>query len=335
MSQPTARAVHVDQPLTNISIAYLQNASNFVAGQVFPNLPVSKQSDLYYVFDRGFFNRDEAKKRAPGTEAAKVGFELATASYFADVWAVKHGIPDQIAANADAVLNLERAAAELVTHKLLIRKEKDWASNYFTTGIWGTEVAGVADSTAGPGTDEVVQWSDQTAGDPIANIRAAKTDIMESTGFMPNTMVMSQRVLDALVDHPDIVDRIKYSGGVGPSNPAVTTEQALAQLFGIPRILVMRGIENTAAEGDTNVHSFIGGKNALLTYSAPTPGLMTPSAGYTFSWQGYQGQTNTFGMATKRRYRDELETTEVEGNIAMDHKLVASDLGYFFSNIVV
>ena len=331
MSQPTARAVHVDQPLTNISIAYLQNAANFVAGQVFPNLPVQKQSDLYYVFDRGYFNRDEAKKRAPGTEAAKVGFDLDTASYFADVWAVKHGIPDQIAANADAVLNLERAAAELVTHKMLIRREKDWAANYFTTGVWGTDISGVA---ASPGTDEVVQWSDQTSGDPIANIRSAKTDIMESTGFMPNTMVMSQRVLDALVDHPDIVDRIKYSGGVGNTNPAVTTEQALSQLFGIPRLLVMRGVENTAAEGDSNVHSFIGGKNALLTYAAPTPGIMTPSAGYSFSWQGYLGQTNTFGMATKRRYRDELETTEVEGAMSFDHKLVAADLGYYFSGIV-
>ena len=302
-----------------------------MAGQVFPNLPVQKASDLYYVFDRGFFNRDEAKKRAPGTEAAKVGFELETASYVADVWAVKHGIPDQIAANADAVLNLERAAAELVTHKMLIRREKDWAANYFTTGIWGTNYVGVASS---PGTGDVIQWSDQTSGDPIGNIRAAKTDIMEATGFMPNTMVMSQRVLDALVDHPDIVDRIKYSGGVGNTNPAVTSEQALSQLFGIPRILVMRSVENTAAESDANVHAFIGGKNALLTYSAPTPGIMTPSAGYTFSWQGYLGQSNAFGMATKRRYRDELETTEIEGSMAFDHKLVAAELGCFFSGVV-
>lgn len=331
MPQPTARAVHVDQPLTNISIAYLQNASNFVAGMVFPNLPVQKQSDLYYVFDRGYFNRDEAKKRAPGTEAAKVGFDLETASYFADVWAVKHGIPDQIAANADAVLNLERSAAELVTHKMLIRREKDWATNYFSANVWGTDYDGVA---ASPGTGDVIHWSDDTSGDPIGDIRTAKTDIMESTGFMPNTMVMSQRVLDALVDHPDIVDRIKYSGGVGNQNPAVTSEQALSQLFGIPRILVMRGVENSAAEGDANVHAFIGGKNALLTYSAPTPGLMTPSAGYTFSWQGYLGQSNTFGMATKRRYRDELETTEIEGAMAFDHKLVAADLGVFFNGIV-
>jgi hypothetical protein len=61
---------------------------------------------------------------------------------------------------------------------------------------------------------------------------------------------------------------------------------------------------------------------------------MTPSAGYTFSWQGYLGQSNAFGVATKRRYRDELETTEIEGAMAFDHKLVAADMGVFFAGIV-
>lgn len=331
MSQPNAHAVHVDQPLTNISIAYLQNASKFVAGQVFPNLPVAKQSDLFYKFDRGYFNRDEAKKRAPGTEAAKGGYELDTDNYFADPWAFKHLIPDAVASNADAVLNLERAAVELVTHKLLIRREKDWASNYFTSGTWATDYTGVASS---PGTGDVVQWSDQTSGDPIGDVETASDDMEEATGFRPNTMVVQRRVFSALKNHPDIVDRVKYSGGVGNANPAIITAQALSAVFEIPRILVMGGINNTAAEGDAEVSAFIGGKNALLCYAAPTPGLMTPSAGYTFSWQGYLGQTNTFGMASTRRYRDELRSTEVEGEIAFDHKLVASDLGVFFDGIV-
>lgn len=331
MTQPTARAVHVDQPLTNLSIAYLQNADNFVAGRVFPNVAVDKQSDLYYIFDRGFFNRDEAKLRAPGAEAARVGFELSTAGYFANVWAVKHAIPDQIAANADAAIDLERAAMELVMHKLLIRREKDWASKYFATGVWATEYQGVASS---PTPSQRIYWSDPVNGQPIEDLRAARTDMMEQTGFMPNTLVISQRVFDKLVDHPDIVDRIKYSGGVGNQNPAMTSVQALTQLFEVDRILVMRAIENTAAEGDTNVHSFIGGKNALLCYAAPSPSLMTPSAGYTFSWRGFLGQTNPFGVATKRYYKDEIESTFIEGQMAFDQKLVASDLGVFFRDIV-
>jgi len=332
MTQPTARAVHVDQPLTNISVAFLQNASSFVASRVFPNIRVQKQSDVYYTYDRGFFNRNEAKLRAPATEAAIAGFGLSTDSYRAAVVALKTQLAWQVEANADTPVQLERANTELLLHKMLIQKEVDWASKYFTGSVWGTEYDG---TTSSPGTGEVIHWSDQTSGDPIGDIRKAKTDMMESTGFMPNTFVMSQRVMDALVDHPDIVDRIKYSGGVGNLNPAMTTAQTLAQLFELDRILVMRAIQNTAAEGDTNFHSFIGGKNALLAYTPPTPGLMTPSAGYTFTWSGYQGAGNEFGIATTRLERDLIKATEIESEMAYVHKLVSADLGVFFDGIVV
>lgn len=331
MTQPTNAAVHVDSALTNISVAFLQNASHFVAGRVFPNVPVQKQSDRYFVFDRGFFNRDEAKVRAPGTESAGSGYELDnTPTYFANVYAYHHDVADQVRANADAAVDPERAAAELVTHKMLIRKETDWVSRFFAGGIWtGGDVDGVP---ATPAANQVVQWSDTTSGDPIGDIRGAKTSILQSTGFIPNTLVVGQQVFDALIDHPDIVDRIKYGQTAG--GPAMANEQTLAALFGLDRILISRAIRNTAAEGLTNAHSFIAGKKALLCYVPPAPSLMTPSAGYTFSWTGFMGQTNGFGFATKRFRMEHLESTRVEGQMAFDHKLVSSDLGYFWDTIV-
>lgn len=331
MTTPTNSAVHVDAALTNISVAFLQNANNFVAGRVFPNVPVSKQSDRYFVFDRGDFNRDEAEVRAPGTESAGGGYNLDnTPTYFANVWAVHKDVPDQVRANADPAVDVERAAAEWVMHKMLIRKEKAWVNSFFKTGVWTNEDTGV---TGTPGAGEVVKWSDTTSGDPIGDLRAAKTAILESTGFEANTLVIGQKVMDALTDHPDIVDRVKYSGGVGNGNPARVNEQTLAQLFGIERIMVSKAIQNTAAEGATAAHSFISGSNALLTYAAPAPSLMTPTAGYTFSWSGFMGQANAFGIATKRFYIDTLESTRVEAQMAFDHKVVSPDLGYFWGTI--
>ena len=120
---PTPGDVHVNQPLTNISIAFLQNANNFVATRVFPNIPVSKQSDRYYVYDRGEFNRDEMKERAPATESAGGGYSLDnTPTYFATQYSFHRDIPDQVRANADSVLNPDREATAYVTHKALIRR---------------------------------------------------------------------------------------------------------------------------------------------------------------------------------------------------------------------
>ena len=47
MPKPTLSDVHVSKPLTTMSVAYLQDQTQFVAPQVFPALPVDNQSDLY------------------------------------------------------------------------------------------------------------------------------------------------------------------------------------------------------------------------------------------------------------------------------------------------
>jgi Phage major capsid protein E len=328
----TNQSVHVDAVLTNISIAFMQNRANFIAGQVFPNVPVSKQSDRYYTFDRGDFNRDEAQQRAPGAESSGSSFNIDnTPTYFTPVWAWHHDVPWQTMVNADAVLNLTRAATEYVMQKLLIRKEVDWVGKYFAGSIWTNDWDGVSGTPTG---SQVKHWSDQVDGDPIKNIRDGRRTIMESTGFEANTLVVGRAVYDALVDHPDIIDRVKYSGGVGNTNPARVNATSLAQLFEVDRVLVSNSIRNTAADNLTNSHSFIAGKKALLCYAAPTPSLMAPSAGYTFSWTGYLDQGNEFGVAIKRIPMDLKESDRVEGGMAFDHKLVSADLGFFWDTIV-
>jgi hypothetical protein len=325
---PVPGDVHVNTPLTNISIAYLQDAQNFVAARVFPNIPVPKQSDRYYTYERGEFNRDEMEERAPGTESAGGSYDLDnTPTYFAKVYAFHKDVPDQVRSNADAVLNPDREATEYVTHKALIRREKIFAANYFTSGLWTTDVTGVSGA---PGAGEAQQWNEDAAT-PIENVRTGKSTVLEATGFEPNTLVIGQQVYDALIDHPDIVDRVKY--GQTPGNPAMANVEALMKLLELERIFVMKAIENTAAEGQTAAHAFIGGKHALLCYVTPRPGIMTATAGYTFSWTGFLG-AGAEGNRIKRFRIERLESDRVEIQMAFDSKLIAADLGYFFDGIV-
>jgi hypothetical protein len=75
------------------------------------------------------------------------------------------------------------------------------------------------------------------------------------------------------------------------------------------------------------------GKNALLAYVAPRPGLLTPSAGYTFVWKGLTGN-NDLGIVINRINAPLLKSTRIEAEFAYDHQVVGSDLGYFFSATV-
>mgnify|MGYP001583108182 FL=1 len=78
MPSPTARQSHIDTALTNISIGY-RNAQ-YIAEQIFPAVPVGKQSDKFFTFTKADFFRDEAGVRAPGTRAARVAYNISTDS---------------------------------------------------------------------------------------------------------------------------------------------------------------------------------------------------------------------------------------------------------------
>jgi len=329
MTQPTVGSFHIDAALTNISVAMLQNPQGFIASRVFQNIPVQKQSDKYFTFDRSHFNRNGAKKRAAGTRVSEVGYALSNDSYFCEEYGVAIPIPDQVRANADPAADPARAAAELATHQMLINKETDFSSSFFSTGLWGTDITGVASS---PSSGQVIKWSDTTSGDPIGNVRTGIDTILGSTGVKPNVMVMGRQVYSALIDHPDVQGRI--NGGATTSQPSIASLNLLAQIFEVDEVMVGEAIQNTAAEGDTAAHSFILGKKCLLTYRPSTPGIMTPAAGYTFSWQGYLGGTNEYGFVVDTKRRDEEDTDVVRARAHYDHKLVSSALGYFWDAIV-
>jgi hypothetical protein len=324
MPQPNINSTHVDAILTNISVAYLQNQDNFIADKVFPIVPVDKKSDKFFTYTKNDWFRDEAQRRADATESAGGGYNLGTGSYSADVYAFHKDVGDQLLANADAPLNPLREATEFVTRRMLLRKELQFVSDFFTTGVWADDVTGVAGA---PSSGETKQWSDYTSSDPIDDIEAAKSEILANTGMEANTLVLGYEVFRQLKNHPDLVDRIKYT-----SSQTITTDM-LARMFDIDRVLVAKAVKASNNEGATEAYSFAYGKGALLAHVAPTPGLLTPSAGYTFSWTGVSGGIgSTIGVSSFRM--DSLRAERVEAEMAFDNKVIAADLGYFWNTIV-
>lgn len=337
---PSPGDVHVNRPLTNIAVAYMQDAARFVADRVFPNIPVSKQSDAYFTYSRGEWNRDEMKVRAPGAESAGASYEMGTEVYYAPVRAVHKDVPDQLLDNADSPLNLERDATNFVTGIALLNREVAFSRSYFAEGVWDFNVDGVdAAPTAlanltprGDGTqanNDVLRWND-AASTPIEDVRRAATTVQAETGFRPNLFLVSRPVYDVLIDHPDIVARLDRGQTTGP---AQANRESLAALFEVDRVEVMEAIINTATTGNPAAHTFIAGKHALLLYAPATPGILVPSAGYTFSWTGRAGNSN-MGFRIKRFRIERLEVTRVEAQQAYAQKVIGSDLGYFFNTIV-
>lgn len=323
---PTKAQAHIDKALTNMSVAYMQDESNYVSDKVFPKIPVRKQSDVYFIYNRGDFLRDEAKVR--GASAESVGGEYGVESsdpYYCKVWSFHKDVTEQDRANYDEPLNADQDANDFVTQKMLIRREVQWASKYFIAGIWGTQIQGVVGV---PNAGEAQQFHLATS-DPIGVITNASVTMASATGFRPNTLVLSPFVFYALKNHVDILDRIKYT------QKGIVTTDLLATLFEVENVYVAWGVVNSAGQGIAESTAFIMGKHALLCYVNPKPALKKPSAGYIFTWTGLEG-SGAYGNRIVRLPMDMngIGTERIEGEIAFDAKIIASDLGVFLKDIV-
>lgn len=322
---PTMQNAHVDRALTNISVSYLQDANAFIADKVFPVVPVKRQSDMFYVYDKGDFMRDEAQVRGAGSESAGGDYGVEAAEpYYCRKHAFHKDVTPEERVNYDEPLDADKDATDFVTQKMLIRREMQWATKFFKTGVWGTEITGGA--SAGDGT--AVKWSEATSN-PIKDVTEAGVKMAGETGYKPNTLVLSPYAFNALKNHEDILDRIKYT------QKGIVTEDLLATLFGVDKVLVAWSVVNSAAKGADASVDFIMGKHALLCYSNPRPALRKPSAGYIFAWTGLEG-AGAYGNRIVRLPMDQLGlgTERIEGEMAFDTKVICKDLGVFFKDIV-
>lgn len=326
MPQPTPSDLHVDRYLTNVSVAFVQSSENFVADKVFPVVPVNKQSDLYAEFPRGYFLRDEVGIRPLGGRAKVAGYTVTSQTYRAEERALAHNIDDRKRANADTPLDPDRSGTRLLTTQMMIHRDRDWVTNYFGTSIWTTDLTGVS---SGPGAGEFLQF-DQSGSDPIGIVEQNKEVIAESTGFEPNVLVMGRKVFRVVKNHPDVVDRVKYT------QRGIVDRAILASLFGVDRVVVPSSVFNNAVEGAADSFEFIVPKDdMLLVYANPDPGLEEPSGGYIFAWTGLiPGATNAFGGVISRGRDGPAHSDILEIRAAWDQKKVAADLGVFFDAAV-
>jgi hypothetical protein len=326
--------VHIDQPLSNLTLAYAQEQTNFIADKVFPTVGVQRQSDKYYIYDRANMNRTgDVQKLAPRTEVNRIGMTISNDSYFADVYGLGMDFDEQTLANEDAMLDIRSAGAQTLAMRLMIHREEQFASTFFATGIWGTEYDGVAGS---PSAGQVRQWSDYTNATPIRNVTDARAAMqLKSGGFKPNTMVVGKEVRDILINHPDILARL--NGGATVTNTALITNAKLAEIFEVENFYVMEAVKNTAVEGLAESNAFIGGKSALLVHAPRNAGLMTPASGLTFAWNNIPG-VNNLGITVESFSDDALKRMQIAEHIQVkmsyDMKVVGADLGVFFDTIV-
>lgn len=321
--------IHVNRELTTVMVSYKQQTDAFIADKVFPNIPTDKPTDFYNIMGRKAFLQTQMQKRAPRSQTPGVEWNFKRDTFAAEVWGLHHDIEDQFRSTADANWNLDRTGTELITQQALLRREKEWMSAFFGTGIWASDLTGISSGT--PTSSQFLQF-DQSGSSPMTFFRQRRRAFHKRTGVLPNTVVFGPEVWDVLSDHPEFVERIKYT------QKGFVTRQLVGQALEIPNIYVAEAVEATDSDDELTADQtpdtqYLAGKGFLLCYAAPRASRDVPSAGYTFSWNGYAG-ASAFGGRIKK-YRMEAEACDrIEIEMAYDMKVVASELGEFASSAI-
>lgn len=302
---PILRDIKVDPVLSNVSVAY-QN-EEYVAEQILPIIPTTVRTGKYFVYDKSKF-RKENSLRAMGAASKEVGFGLSISTPFVCLdHALKELVPDELKEQSPSPLTPEIDATENVTEKLLIEKEYDLA----------TYMKNVANLTNNKTLSGVSQWSDANS-DPIADVKLGITTVHSKIFKRPNTVVLGIEVYDKLLDHPDIIDRIKYRSDTA-------SKELLARLFGVENVIVAGAGYESAKEGQTSVMAYIWGKYAWVVYITKRPAIKQISFGYHF--------------ALKTRVADKWYDKEREGVFVRVHdnytrEIVSTDAAYLIKNAI-
>lgn len=305
---PLGEAAQPDLVLTQISLGYPNNG--MVGNVLLPQVVVRKQSDIYYKFGReSWLPEDDI--RAPGTPAVEIpGISVATDPYFTREYALSHAIPDEERENVESPLAPDRDGVELVTSKIMMRRELrihdlvTTAANYHTGHT--VTLAGTS------------QWSDYLNSTPIADMKAALRQVHSALFVEPNLAVIPYEVMAILEDHPDFIERIKYSAA------GIITADIIAAVVGIERIVVPGlGYDASGNPGTAASITYMWGKDVVFAWVPPRAGLRLPSFGYEFVW-GFPGA----GAQAVDRWREEKRKADlVRVARRYDLKLIAVDEG--------
>ena len=305
--KPALQDIRYDPILSNVSVAY-QN-DKYIAEMILPVVKTKTVTGKYFEYDKSKFRKVKSL-RGMGASAEEVEYGVSqSTAYVCLDHALKQIVPDELKDQAPTPLSPEMDATENVSERLLIEKEYDLAVYMQNTG-------NLTNNTTLSGT---TQWSDYINSDPIGDVRTGIQTIHSKIFKPANTLVLGIEVYNKLIDHPDIVERIKYS------QLGVTTEQLLAKIFNVDNVIVAGAGYETAVEGQSSDLGYIWGKYAWLLYVTPRPAVRSISFGYHFQYKT---------RSVDKWYDNDREGTFVRVHDFFTREIVSVDCAYLIKNAV-
>ena len=306
----------VDPILTNVARGY-KNAM-FVFAYIFPIVSVMARGGKVIAFGAEHFVQRNIE-RAPGAETQRLEIGYKGDPYALVQRALEGVVPKERVEEAQNVpgINLQRMTTNRTMDNVMLQIEIASADIALDSGQYSAEHTAALAGAA--------QWSHDDSN-PAKAINDRKEQIANAIGMRPNTMVVSPDVHDALVNHPDVIDRVKHVTGLKQVQVGV---DELANYF-----MVQHYVVGYSRKGDADGFTPVWGNGKVwLGYTAVSSlagaegDMGEPSFGYCYRLDGYPIVEETYWEKRSKSWVIPV-TCEDEPVIA------GKDAGYLLTDVV-
>jgi hypothetical protein len=252
--------IYIDAPLTSFSQQYRNDPTGFIQDIVAPVLLVEKKTGKYAYYPKSNLKAPVNSRRTGEAKTPRANLQVQWNSYGElNEHALKDGITKDIYDMYQDPLDPEQDTVTYLMDQLQLEREIELAAYVSST----TNVT----QYANPST----QWNATTgAGSPFLDIEAG-VNTMQINGLRsPNCIFMGYYVWSQLKNHPDLLDRVKFS------QLGTLTTELFTSLFsdsGIQNTVVARAAYDSASEGLAASNTYIVGKHLWLIHHTPNPKL--------------------------------------------------------------
>ena len=292
------------------------DTGSYLAPRLAPSIYVPEKSAAYYQWDKeNILNRARARRRAPGDSVHRFQLKLSGDSYQTHQYALGFEIPDEVRAEYASVVNLNEAGTRGVVDGHAYETELQLIDQMTGAGI--------------PGAASGAAWNNGGVNDPLGEVKAAKNAIRTATGLMPNTMVITYNMAEALETNAQILELFKgviTLDGIGVDH--------FRRAFKITNIIVADKLDNPNNEGQAfAAQDMWPDDHVFLMYISSAADIPTPNAFATFRYTGVSGipRLGSFGRNVAKmfsHYDDEHYVNKFDGFAQWGLKRTGPDLIY-------
>lgn len=296
----------------------------YIASQIFPFVPCPKDTVKYAKFDRASMFKRATTKYGPRSSPNEIELKVTLGTHSLTPRGLEGRVTDEERRLSD-VADPHVAKMESLKNGMLLDLELEVATAMTTAASYAA-----ANKATLAGTS---QWSDYVNSDPKTAVVAAARGLIKPG----NTMVVGEEVHIKLINHPKVLDAIKYTTG-----GLEVTNQQLARYFGMKRYFVGEAFYDTAQDGQPEALARIWGKFAWVghvAYEQPTALSLINSASFGYLPIGMKADGSS---QLWRVYQKPADPEKGSGDgpdwmkvdALYDPLFTSFDLGYLFSAAV-